>query len=77
MHMAITPEILDENKIIFLANEVAKTYMANKTMIDSAEEFTREYMIAYKTARKTIYEMEMEEKRAREPLLYHLRILKI
>ena len=47
--MAYVPERMDENKIQFLANEMARTYMANKTML-SSDDFMKEYYRFYKAS---------------------------
>ena len=58
--MAYVPEKMDESKIQFLANEMARTYMAPK-MTSSRENFMEEYYNFYKEAIDFI--VKEEEKR--------------
>ena len=57
--MAFVPEKMDENKISFLANEIAKTYMAGK-MSSDVEGYIDSYMQVYETAQKKIAEREQK-----------------
>lgn len=60
--MAYVPERMDENKIQFLANEMARTYMANKSMLNT-DEFMKEYYRFYNAA-KLYIATEEEKKRS-------------
>ena len=53
---------MDENKISFLANEIAKTYMTGK--IGSQQEFIDTYLEVYEAAKKRIIEMEKQKMNA-------------
>lgn len=56
--MAFVP--MDENQIQFLANEIARTYMVNKTQL-SDESFVEEYLMVYEVAKKIIAQREQKK----------------
>ena len=67
--MAFVPERMDENKIQFLANEMTKTYMGNKTSLNS-DEFMQEYYNFYNNAKLYIAREEGKRKAAIDNLSF-------
>ena len=59
--MAYISERMDDNKIQFLANEMTRTYMANKTSL-SSDDFMKEYYRFYNSAQSFIAEEERKRK---------------
>ena len=57
--MAYISERMDDNKIQFLANEMTRTYMANKASL-SSKDFMEEYYRFYNSAQSFIDEKERE-----------------
>ena len=55
IYMAYISERMDDNKIQFLANEMTRTYMANKTSL-SSDDFMKEYYRFYNSAQSFIAE---------------------
>ncbi|MGN1341814.1 MAG: hypothetical protein ACI4VL_01115 [Bacilli bacterium] len=51
--MAYISDKMDENKIQFLANEMTRTYMANKTTL-SSDDFMKEYYRFYNASKQYI-----------------------
>ena len=66
--MAYVSEKMDENKISFLANEIAKTYMTGK--MGSQQEFIETYLEVYESAKRHIVEREMQKKNAASNLSF-------
>lgn len=54
---------MDDNKIQFLANEMAKTYLVNKMSL-SGEDFMKEYYEFYEAAKTYIAERETDKQKA-------------
>ena len=61
--MAYISERMDDNKIQFLANEMTRTYMANKASL-SSDDFMKEYYRFYNSAQSFIAEEERKRKNA-------------
>lgn len=61
--MATIPEKMDDNRISFLANEIAKTYMTGKA--GSSQEFIETYLDVYEVAKKIITDRELAKNAAR------------
>lgn len=61
--MAYVSEKMDENKINFLANEIAKTYMTGK-MVSSEVDFINAYMDMYEKSKGIIISREEEKVKA-------------
>lgn len=57
--MATIPENMNEDRICFLANEIAKTFMQGQgKFITGTEDFIKTYMDVYDAAKKIIAERE-------------------
>lgn len=54
--MAMVPEKMDENRISFLANEIARTYMTGK--FGNSQEFIETYLDVYEAAKRIIHDKE-------------------
>ena len=61
--MAYISERMDDNKIQFLANEMTRTYMANKASL-SSKDFMEEYYRFYNSAQSFIAEEARKRKNA-------------
>lgn len=54
---------IDDNKVQYLASEMTKTYMVNKTSL-SSEDFMKEYYEFYNAAIEYIKDMEIDKQKA-------------
>ena len=61
--MAFVSEKMDENRINFLANEIAKTYMHGK--LSGSEDFINTYLDVYEASKKIIIDREIAKNNAR------------
>ena len=65
--MAFIPVKMDESQMAFLANEITKTYMNGKNMMNQAE-FAREYLNMYRNTLKMIAEEQSKQNSAEQNL---------
>lgn len=61
--MKYNSEVMDDNKIQFLANEMTKAYMVSKTA-SSEENFIKSYYEFYENAKAYIAEREANKQKA-------------
>ena len=60
--MATIPENMNEDRICFLANEIAKTFMQGQgKFITGTEDFIKTYIDVYDTARIIIADRELKK----------------